>query len=829
MINKALKIACERLLAETDPDGSWRGYLSSSAVSTAVATFALARLRPEAVGEVKLACKWLAANINDDNGWGDTPDSPSNLTATLLTKAALTTQPDLAEVKNAQLASDQWLTAHIGAVSAAHITAGVLQTYGKDRTFSAPILTMCAMAGMLGTEPECWKRVPRLPFEIAALPRGLFRLMNLPVVSYAIPALIAVGLVRFRKTANCWCSFIHNLIIIPTALRRLKRMAPESGGFLEAAPLTGFVAMCLGEAGLTPAPVVQKALNFLQHSIRTDGSWPIDRDLSTWLTSLGSRALSDADALSIETRHGLAEKIRSRQTKQIHPFTGAQPGGWGWTDFSGSVPDGDDTAAALIALAKLEPGTVTDEVIAGLEWLLKLTNRDGGMPTFCRGWGLLPFDCSCPDISAHACKAFQLWHSHVSPQLQRKLNTAIRHLLKFLNKSRDHDQVWKPLWFGDQGAESQANRVYGTAVVLENLAEYAGIDDLTAPALDWLSEARNSDGGWGGEPHSPSIFETTAKAIGALSLYSQTRTLAIEAAETLANNIIKADGNIKSSPIGLYFASLWYDERLYPLLFAIPALSRSSSVAIKTNMIFISHRGESMNAPENTIEAFQLAWERDSDGIEGDFHLLKDGDIVCMHDENTLRTTGEDNELSQLNKAQVKKFDAGSWKGKQWSGVQVPMLDEVLATVPAGKLIYIELKNISNTKLMQLKAMIRSQGINFTQVIIISFNDDTIKAAKEIIPESKALLVSSLDYQEDVGFTPSLAELKLRLKQINADGLDCKALKEIDTDFVESIKAAGYEFHVWTIDDIELAQQFVKLKVDSITSNCAVKLKKYFM
>ncbi len=246
-------------------------------------------------------------------------------------------------------------------------------------------------------------------------------------------------------------------------------------------------------------------------------------------------------------------------------------------------------------------------------------------------------------------------------------------------------------------------------------------------------------------------------------------------------------------------------------------------------MIFISHRGESMDAPENTMAAFQLAWDHDSDGIEADFHLLEDGEIVCMHDTNTLRTTGVESELSQLNKRQIKKLDAGSWKDTHWSGTRVPLLDEVLATIPNGKLIYLELKNMSNDKIAQTKSMLEARGINLAQVVIISFNDDIIKAAKAIIPEAKALLISGLNYQDDIGFTPSVAELKLRLKQTNADGLDCKAIKEINKEFVESIKDTGYEFHVWTIDDTQLAQQFVELKVDSITSNCAVKLKKHFM
>jgi len=574
MIDKALKISCERLIAECSPDGSWRGRLSASAVSTAVAAFALARLRPES-DKARAACKWLAANINEDNGWGDTPESPSNLTATLLAKAALTTQLDLAEIQNAQTLSDQFLNDNIGGISPEHINTGVLKAYGKDRTFSAPILTMCAMAGMLGEESECWKTIPRLPFEIAALPRGLFRLMNLPVVSYAIPALIAVGLVRFRKTEKKAFSFIHNTIIIPCALRRLRAMAPESGGFLEAAPLTGFVAMCLGEAGLSNDPVIQRALGFLETSIREDGSCPIDTDLSSWLTSLAASALIEADSLSDEKRNELIEVIRSRQTNTIHPFTGAKPGGWGWTDFSGSVPDSDDTAAALIALARLAPGKASREVIAGLKWLLKLMNRDGGIPTFCKGWGVLPFDRSCPDISGHAFKAFVLWREHVPSKLADKLDSAITKLLDFLHNSRDKEQIWAPLWFGDQNAKNKTNRVYGTSVVLESLAGYPNIEYLTKPALDWLCKARNEQGKWGGEADSKAIFETSAKAISALSLYPQTKEFAQESAKILAAEIIEKDALIKSSPIGLYFASLWYDEELYPLVFAIPALSRS--------------------------------------------------------------------------------------------------------------------------------------------------------------------------------------------------------------------------------------------------------------
>ena len=64
----------------------------------------------------------------------------------------------------------------------------VRRRYGKDRTFSVPILMTSALAGLVS-----WREVPPLPFELACFPQSLFRFLRLPVVSYALPALIAIG------------------------------------------------------------------------------------------------------------------------------------------------------------------------------------------------------------------------------------------------------------------------------------------------------------------------------------------------------------------------------------------------------------------------------------------------------------------------------------------------------------------------------------------------------------------------------------------------------------------------------------------------------------
>ena len=94
------------------------------------------------------------------------------------------------------LLSDAWITSHVGSLEPEAIAKAVIARYGKDKTFSVPILTMAALAGRLGPPDQAWRLVPQLPFELAAAPHQLYAAVRLPVVSYALPALIAIGQVR---------------------------------------------------------------------------------------------------------------------------------------------------------------------------------------------------------------------------------------------------------------------------------------------------------------------------------------------------------------------------------------------------------------------------------------------------------------------------------------------------------------------------------------------------------------------------------------------------------------------------------------------------------
>src|SRR5207244_8473185 len=139
--------------------------------------------------------------------------------------------------------------------------------------------------------------------------------------------------------------------------------------------------------------------------------------------------------------------------------------------------DADDTAGALLALLTLRPGGMDKKLrtsgVMGVTWLLDLQNRDGGIPTFCRGWGALPFDRSSPDLTAHAMRAWCAWREFLPLPLQQRIDAAIPGALNFLERSQRTDGSWAPLWFGNEHAHDEENRTYGTSRLVLALEDVA--------------------------------------------------------------------------------------------------------------------------------------------------------------------------------------------------------------------------------------------------------------------------------------------------------------------------------------------------------------------
>ena len=344
-IERTRLASAEALLAERTSAGGWEGELSSSALSTATAAFALLVHGADEDRTLAVAgLEWLAASQNEDGGWGDTTDSPSNISTTTLAWVALGVDGSLAErfAATAERARAR-LERDVGDPSPEGLARAITAAYGDDRTFSVPILATCAIGGRLGPGAAAWREIPAIPFELAALPHQLFRWLGLPMVSYALPALIAIGQVihHHRPSRNPAARLVRNLTRERT-LRELTAIQPETGGFLEATPITSFVAASLVACGRGDHPVVQQALRFLRDSVRADGSWPIDTHLATWVTSLSIDALAGGGRLdehfSAQERERLAALLLDQQHRVEHPYTHAAPGGWAWTPCRGASP-----------------------------------------------------------------------------------------------------------------------------------------------------------------------------------------------------------------------------------------------------------------------------------------------------------------------------------------------------------------------------------------------------------------------------------------------------------------------------------------------------------
>jgi squalene-hopene/tetraprenyl-beta-curcumene cyclase len=640
-IEQAIDRLTMELAADKGSASHWTGELSTSALSTATAVSALSVVRSkqtngdESIHElIENGSLWLARSQNSDGGFGDTNRSLSNIATTLLVLAAW----QLADhnARYAKQIQSAWQY-----VEQQGSWDGLRQRYGKDKTFVVPIMTNCAIAGIVD-----WNQIPTLPFEAAALPQSWYRFAKMPVVSYAIPALVAIGQAQFyhRRPRNPLTRLIRSYCVQPTR-RVLTQMQPTSGGYLEAIPLTSFVLMSLASIDQHECRVAIEAIQFIRNSVLQDGSWPIDTNLATWVTSLTSVSFYQRGDSNSERIHGhdrspsdrspsdsrRLEHVRtidwllSCQHVKRHPFTGADPGGWGWTNLSGAVPDADDTPAALLALHQWymsyqrtgdpsEPSSdchpselcqmrmdrVLTGAAMGCRWLLKLQNSDGGWPTFCRGWGTLPFDRSGSDLTAHAIRALYAWKSVPEwmgqanhPIQEERIDRAIDRGWVYLAKQQRDDGSWLPLWFGNQDRPSEDNPVYGTGRVLRCFSDCnRTANESFTRGQAFLFSLQNPDGGWGGGPsigypsrsmepgNVCSTIEETAIALDGIMGQIDTTSHSDSIMHALAwlSAAVLAGDHQTSQPIGFYFARLWYHERLYPLVFSLSALKKGLEI-----------------------------------------------------------------------------------------------------------------------------------------------------------------------------------------------------------------------------------------------------------
>jgi glycerophosphoryl diester phosphodiesterase len=226
--------------------------------------------------------------------------------------------------------------------------------------------------------------------------------------------------------------------------------------------------------------------------------------------------------------------------------------------------------------------------------------------------------------------------------------------------------------------------------------------------------------------------------------------------------------------------------------------------------IIIAHRGASFDAPENTLAAINLAWNRNTDAVEIDVHLSSDKRIMVIHDKTTKRTAGKNHIVKKSSSELLRGLDVGSFKGPEYRGEKIPLLEEVISTIPEGKRLFIEVK--CGTEIIPYLSTVIDNSEKRAQLSIISFDLDVVRESKIAMPQIPAYY---LHYSLLGSYKSKWIDVA---KQAGLDGLNFRH-KGIDAKFAEAVKNEGLSLFAWTVDNPEVANRLVRIGVSGITTN----------
>jgi glycerophosphoryl diester phosphodiesterase len=232
----------------------------------------------------------------------------------------------------------------------------------------------------------------------------------------------------------------------------------------------------------------------------------------------------------------------------------------------------------------------------------------------------------------------------------------------------------------------------------------------------------------------------------------------------------------------------------------------------------IAHRGASFDAPENTLASMKLGWTQNADGVELDLWLSKDGRLLVFHDKDTKRFETNSRAITNLTLAEARQLDVGSWKSVAFKGEPVPTLESILATIPPGKRVVLEIKDGPRI-VPELTRVLRASGLPEKQMVVISFNFDSLAASKKDWPGVEHYFLA--DYKKDAKTQagPELKPLLARAKKAGFEGLNLNFKWPVTKEFVSEVKAGGLKLYIWTVNDAVVARALVDAGVDGITTD----------
>lgn len=226
--------------------------------------------------------------------------------------------------------------------------------------------------------------------------------------------------------------------------------------------------------------------------------------------------------------------------------------------------------------------------------------------------------------------------------------------------------------------------------------------------------------------------------------------------------------------------------------------------------LIYAHRGNSGFAPENTIVAFEQGLALGADGSECDVHATADGHLVVMHDADVSRTTDGSGPIREKTLAQMRELDAGSWKGTEYAGTKVPLLENIIALHIGRGQLCIEVKDYACGG--QVVELIDSMGA-CEWASIHSFSYDVITQARAQNPRIPTAWIYGAPIEERSDAEVVAMLLDGGIQAISVHG------RRLTDELLARCRRAGLGVLVWTVDEAEQVRFLRELRVDAIVSN----------
>ena len=239
----------------------------------------------------------------------------------------------------------------------------------------------------------------------------------------------------------------------------------------------------------------------------------------------------------------------------------------------------------------------------------------------------------------------------------------------------------------------------------------------------------------------------------------------------------------------------------------------SLNVAYSTWVDITAHRGDSANAPENTMAAIIMANENGADIIEIDVRQTKDGEYVLVHDENLKRTTGVDKRVGTVDYEYIATLDAGSYFSEEFAGEKIPTLEEVIAyAVEEDIFLNIELKPAKTDQNYEPGIVEIIESYDYVDnCVVASISYDAISNVKKLNPDITTAYIMTMAFGEFE----------------NLEYADIFSIKHtfIDSTMVNTIHKNGKKIYAWTVNRETDIKDLLLLDVDSIITDDPYKTK----